>query len=145
MIFSALDWRRAVVAFGLVTLAGFALAKSVPADQGLPVVELMPLVIKHEADLGLSHEQIQALAGYRKQAMPGRVAVQKRIQTLRGQLRMALLENQPQAERDALMKQVAEAEIEHFKGRERCVDQVRQTLTAPQFEKLAQLYLDGLR
>jgi hypothetical protein len=145
MIFSALDWRRAVVAFGLVTLAGFALAKSVPADQGLPVVELMPLVIKHEADLGLSPEQIQAMADYRKQAMPGRVAVQKKIQNLRGQLRMALLENRPEAERASLMQQIGDAEIEHFKGRERCVQQVRKTLSADQFAQLSKLYLDGLR
>jgi hypothetical protein len=145
MIFSALDWRRAVVAFGLVTLAGFALAKSVPADQGLPVVELMPLVIKHEADLGLSPEQIQAMADYRKQAMPGRVAVQKKIQNLRGQLRMALLENRPEAERASLMQQIGDAEIEHFKGRERCVQQVRKTLSADQFAQLSKLYLVGLR
>ena len=136
---------RAVMALGLLTLGNVAMAKSVPADQGLPVVELMPLVIKHEADLQLSTEQIQALAGYRKQAMPGRISVQRKIQTLRGELRMALLEGKPVAEREALMKQVADAEIEHFKGRERCVEQVRKTLSAGQFVQLTQLYLGGLR
>ncbi len=137
--------RRAVLALGLLTLGGFAVAKSVPADQGLPVVELMPLVIKHEADLRLSTEQIQALADYRKQAMPGRISVQKKIQTLRGELRMALLAGKPAAERAALMKQVADAEIEHFQGRDRCVEQVRKTLSAEQFAQLSQIYLDGLR
>ena len=145
MRISMISLRRAVVALGLVAFGSVALAKSVPADQGLPVVELMPLVIKHEADLGLSPEQIQAMADYRKQAMPGRVAVQKKIQTLRGQLRMALLQNLPEEERASLMQQIGEAEIEHFKGRERCVDQVRKTLSAEQFAKLSQLYLDGLR
>lgn len=137
--------RRAVLALGLLTLGSIAMAKSVPADQGLPVVELMPLVIKHEADLRLSAEQIQTLAEYRKQAMPGRISVQKKIQTLRGELRMALLAGKPAAEREALMKQVAEAEIEHFQGRDRCVEQVRKTLNAEQFAELSQLYLAGLR
>ena len=137
--------RRAVLALGLLTLGSIAVAKSVPADQGLPVVELMPLVIKHEADLRLSAEQIQTLAEYRKQAMPGRISVQKKIQTLRGELRMALLAGKPAAEREALMKQVAEAEIEHFQGRDRCVEQVRKTLSAEQFAQLSQLYLAGLR
>jgi Spy/CpxP family protein refolding chaperone len=137
--------RRAALALGLLTLGGFAVAKSVPADQGLPVVELMPLVIKHEADLRLSTEQIQVLADYRKQAMPGRISVQKKIQTLRGELRMAILAGKPAAERAALMKQVADAEIEHFQGRDRCVEQVRKTLSAEQFAQLSQIYLDGLR
>ena len=145
MRISMISLRHAVVALGLVALGSVALAKSVPADQGLPVVELMPLVIKHEADLGLSPEQIQAMADYRKQAMPGRVAVQKKIQNLRGQLRMALLENHAEAERASLMQQIGDAEIEHFKGRERCVQQVRKTLSADQFAQLSKLYLDGLR
>jgi Spy/CpxP family protein refolding chaperone len=137
--------RGAVLALGLLTLGSVAMAKSVPADQGLPVVELMPLVIKHEADLRLSTEQIAALADYRKQAMPGRISVQKKIQTLRGELRMAILDNKPAADREALMKQIGDAEIEHFKGRERCVEALRKILSAEQFAQLSKLYLDGLR
>lgn len=56
-----------------------------------------------------------------------------------------MLDNKPAAEREALMKQIAEAEVEHFKGRERCVEFVRQTLTAEQFTQITQLYLTGLR
>jgi hypothetical protein len=145
MTHSANFLRRAVLVLSLSLLGSAAIAKSVPADQGLPVVELMPLVMKHEADLRLSAEQIQAMADYRKQAMPGRISVQKKIQTLRGDLRMAILDNKPQADRDALMKQIADAEVEHFQGRNRCVDAVRKTLNAEQFAQLTQLYLDGLR
>jgi Spy/CpxP family protein refolding chaperone len=137
--------RGAVLALGLLTLGSVAMAKSVPADQGLPVVELMPLVIKHEADLRLSTEQIAALADYRKQAMPGRISVQKKIQMLRGELRMAILDNKPAADREALMKQIGDAEIEHFKGRDRCVEALRKILSAEQFAQLSKLYLDGLR
>jgi hypothetical protein len=145
MIHSLPFFRRAVLALGVSMLASVALAKSVPADQGLPVVELMPLVMKHEADLQLSAEQIQSLADYRQQAMPGRIAVQKKIQSLRGELRMAILGNRPMADREALMKQIADAEVEHFQGRNRCVEHLRKTLSAEQFGQLSQRYLDGLR
>lgn len=133
------------LALALAAGAGLALAKSVPADGALPVVELMPLTMKHEADLKLSTEQIQALADYRKQAMPNRVAVQKQILDLRGQLRMAILDNKPQAERDALMARIADAEVAHLKGRNTCVEAVRQILNAEQFAELQRLYLSGLR
>lgn len=137
--------RSLTVALALAAGAGLALAKSVPADGALPVVELMPLTMKHEADLKLSTEQIQALADYRKQAMPNRVAVQKQILDLRGQLRMAILDNKPQAERDALMARIADAEVAHLKGRNICVEAVRQILNAEQFAELQRLYLSGLR
>ncbi len=137
--------RSLTVALALAAGAGLALAKSVPADGALPVVELMPLTMKHEADLKLSTEQIQALADYRKQAMPNRVAVQKQILDLRGQLRMAILDNKPQAERDALMARIADAEVAHLKGRNTCVEAVRQILNAEQFAELQRLYLSGLR
>jgi Spy/CpxP family protein refolding chaperone len=144
-ILSLAVMRRDAIALTLSALAGAALAKSVPGDGALPVVELMPLTMKHEADLRLTPEQIQALADYRKQAMPGRVAVQKKIVELRGQLRMAILEDRPAPEREALMQQIADAEVEHFKGRERCVGEVRRILDAGQFKQLLGLYLAGLR
>ena len=137
--------RSLILGLALAAGAGLALAKSVPADGALPVVELMPLTMKHEADLKLSTEQIQALADYRKTAMPGRVATHKKILELRGQLRMAILDNQPQAERDALMTRIADAEVAHMKGRNTCVEAVRTILSAEQFAQLSQLYLNGLR
>lgn len=137
--------RSLTMAFALASGAGLAQAKSVPADGAMPVVELMPLTMKHEADLRLSTEQIQQLADYRKTAMPGRVATQKRILELRGQLRMAILDNQPQAERDALMTRIADAEVAHMKGRNTCVEAVRMILNAEQFAELKRLYLIGLR
>lgn len=137
--------RRGAMVLALAVTASLAMAKGVPGDGAIPVVELMPLTMKHEADLKLSTEQIKSLEDYRKQAMPGRVVVQKKIINLRGELRMAILDNKPQAEREALMKQVADTEVEHFQGRSRCVEHVRKTLNAEQFAQLNQLYLDGLR
>ena len=133
------------VTLTLSAVSGLVAAKNVPGDAAIPVVELMPLTLRYEADLKLSPEQIKALDEFRKQAMPGRVGVQKRIVELRGQLRMAILDNRSQAEREALMKQIAEAEVAHFQGRNRCVDFMRQTLSAEQFGQLSRLYLDGLR
>lgn len=137
--------RSGAIAMALVAAAAAAGAKSVPGDGALPVVELMPLTIKHEADLRLSAEQAKALEDYRKQAAPGRMAVQKKILELRGQLRMAILDNRPAPERETLMRQIADAEVEHFKGRDRCVEFVRKTLDAGQVQQLTSMYLAGLR
>jgi hypothetical protein len=137
--------RGLTLALALAAGAGLAQAKSVPGDGAIPVVELMPLTMRYEADLKLTPEQIASLDAYRKQAMPGRVALQKKILDLRGQLRMAILDNKPAAEREALMGQIAEAEVAHFKGRDRCVEHLRTTLNAEQFAELTRLYLAGLR
>lgn len=137
--------RGLTLALALAAGAGLAQAKSVPGDGAIPVVELMPLTMRYEADLKLTPEQIASLDAYRKQAMPGRVALQKKIQDLRGQLRMAMLDNKPAAEREALMGQIAEAEVAHFKGRDRCVEHLRTTLSAEQFAELTRLYLASLR
>ena len=137
--------RSRTLALALAAGAGLAQAKSVPGDGAIPVVELMPLTMRYEADLKLTPEQIASLNAYRKQAMPGRVALQKKILDLRGQLRMAILDNKPAAEREALMGQIAEAEVAHFKGRDRCVEHLRSTLSAEQFAELTRLYLAGLR
>jgi Spy/CpxP family protein refolding chaperone len=137
--------RRGAIVLALLAATGLSLAKRVPGDAAIPVVELMPLTMRYEVDLKLSAEQIQALADYRQQAMPGRLGVQKKIVALRGELRMAMLGNKPAAEREALMQQIAEAEVEHFKGRDRCVEALRKILSAEQFAQLSKLYLDGLR
>lgn len=137
--------RRGAIVLALLAATGLSLAKSVPGDAAIPVVELMPLTMRYEVGLKLSAEQIQALADYRQQAMPGRLGVQKKIVALRGELRMAMLGNKPAAEREALMQQIAEAEVEHFKGRDRCVEALRKILSAEQFAQLSKLYLDGLR
>lgn len=137
--------RQGAIVLALLAATGLSLAKSVPGDAAIPVVELMPLTMRYEVDLRLSAEQIQALADYRQQAMPGRLGVQKKIVALRGELRMAMLGNKPAAEREALMQQIAEAEVEHFKGRDRCVEALRKILSAEQFAQLSKLYLDGLR
>jgi len=134
-----------LMAAALTLGASLAQAKSVPGDGATPVVELMPLIMKYEADLKLTPEQIKAMDGYRKEAAPGRIAIQKKIVDLRGQLRLAILDNAPTAQREALMKDIADAEVAHFKGRERCVEFMRQNLSAAQFAQLKDLYLAGLR
>lgn len=117
-------------------------AKAVPGDAAIAIVELMPLIMRYEADLKFTPAQVKALADYRQANMPKRVALQKQILTLRGQLRQAMLQGQPTAE---LMRQVSQAELQHMQARERCVDFVRKTLTPAQYAQLTRLYLDGLR
>ena len=117
-------------------------AKAVPGDAAIPIVELMPVLMRYEVDLKLTPEQIKALADYRAVNMPKRIAGQKHVLALRGQLRAAMLAGQSTGE---LMRQVSQAELEHMQARERCVRFVRQTLSPAQFTQLTELYLAGLR
>jgi hypothetical protein len=135
----------AAVTLSTLSVASLAQAKSVPGDGATPIVELMPLSMRYEAELKLSADQIKVLDAFRKEAMPVRVGIQKKIIELRGQLRMAILDNKPPAEREALMQQIAEAEVAHFKGHDRCVEFFRKTLSADQFAQITRLYLEGLR
>ena len=121
-----------------------AWAQSTPGDAAVPVVELMPLIMKQEKELQLSPEQVQAFADYRKGAAPTRMALQKEIVSLRGQLRSALLEGASPEASAALMQKIANAEIEHFKGRERCVEFTRKVLSPEQFALLKRNYLESL-
>ena len=69
-------------------------AKAVPGDAAIPIVELMPVLMRYEVDLKLTPEQIKALADYRAVNMPKRIAGQKHVLALRGQLRAAMLAGQ---------------------------------------------------
>lgn len=123
-------------------LPAAALGKSVPGDAAIPIAELMPLTMRYEADLKLTPEQIKALTDYRNANMPQRIVGQKKVLTLRGQLRAAMLSGQPTGE---LMRQVSQAELDHMQARERCVVFMRKLLTPEQYTQLIQRYLDGLR
>lgn len=127
------------------SMTGSAMAKSVPGDGAKPVVELMPIVVRHEAALNLSAEQIAAFEAFRKENMPVRIKVQQEILDKRAALRLAILDGLPGAERDALMAEIADAELRHFQGRSRCADFMRETLTEAQFAEVKRLYLEALR
>lgn len=126
-------------------MSGATFAKSVPGDGAKPVVELMPIVVRHEAALDLSADQIAALEAFRKENMPTRIKVQKEILDKRAELRAAILEGRPAAEREALIRDVADAEIRHLQGRDRCADFMRNTLSEAQYAEVVRLYLDALR
>ena len=111
-----------------------------PVDVAVPVVELMPLTMKYAAELKLTPEQNQALADYRKTAAPKRMALQKEIETLRANLRAAIFEGKPQAERDELMNQIVERDKMHMQGRNVCVDMMRDLLSPEHFKQLQGLY-----
>ncbi|MCS6811684.1 MAG: Spy/CpxP family protein refolding chaperone [Tepidimonas sp.] len=134
-----------LVTTALLAWASVAQARTSVLDDSTPIVELMPLVIKHEAHLNFSDAQRQALEQFRKENMPRRVALIQRIRTLRGELRLAILDHAPQARRDELRQALLQAEQEHLQLRERCVEFVRATLTAEQFAQLRQWYLNGLQ
>lgn len=135
----------ALLACGLALASVPTLARTSVADESTPIAELMPLLIKHDAQLGLNDAQRQALEQFRKEAMPRRIALTKRIRDLRGELRLAILEGAPVGRRDELRQQLVQAEQEHLQARERCVEFVRSTLTPQQFARVRQWYLDGIQ
>lgn len=122
-----------------------AQAKSVPGDAAIPIAELMPLTMRYEADLKLTADQLKALDAFKKEAMPKRLKVQQEILEARSALRMSILENKPQSEREALMKRVVDAEMAHLKARNVCVDNMKAVLSSEQYSQLVQLYLQGVR
>jgi len=129
-------------------LAAAAQAPALPtssADDSFPIVELMPIVLKHEADLKLSPQQQSALADFRRDAMPKRVAAQQRIRQARVELRQAILDGVPEAQRQMLMDRWLQAEREHAEVRSRCADFLRSTLDAEQLAFVQQRYLQALR
>lgn len=114
-------------------------------DATAPIVELMPIVMRHEQALQLTPEQSAALAAYRREAAPVRMAIQKNLLALRANLRQAILHNAPQSQREALMDQITQAELMHMQSRNRCAEFLRQTLSAEQFERVKALYLQSLQ
>lgn len=129
----------------MLALGSFAFAKSVRADQGLPGVELMPMLIQHEADLRPSIEQLNSLVDRHKQAIPGGLTVQKEDSDAAWSLAHGPARKPAGRPGEALRRQVAGAETERFKVRARCVELLRKTQNPEQLARLSQLYLDGVR
>lgn len=127
-----------------LTVPVAAVGTAVPGDVAMPIVELMPLLIKQEKALNLSPEQLQALADYRQSAAPTRIALQKNLAALRAHLRQAILDNAPASERAALMDRITQTELMHMQARGRCADAVRTILTPAQFAQLRAMYVQGL-
>ena len=120
-------------------------AQTYAQDAAMPIVEFMPLLVSYEKELNLTPAQVQAITEYRKTAMPVRVALQKNLLALRANLRQAILDNAPAAQRDALMQKINHTEMMHMQARNRCADFVRTTLTPEQFAKLVKLYQQKLQ
>jgi len=133
------------LALPLCVLAQSGTLPTSVADESAPVVELMPVVLKHEAELGLTAQQQQALADFRRQTMPRRVALQQEIKTAKAELRRAVLDNAPESTRNALLERWLQAEREHAQMRMRCAAFMRETLSPQQMAQVQQLYLQALR
>ena len=116
-----------------------------PQDAPMAIVEFMPILVSQEKQLNLTPEQVKAITEFRKTAMPVRMALQNNLLALRANLRQAILDNAPTAEREALMEQINQTELAHMKARSRCADFVRETLSAEQFAQLVKLYQQKLQ
>ncbi|MCX7693197.1 Spy/CpxP family protein refolding chaperone [Tepidimonas taiwanensis] len=134
-----------LVASALVSGAQASGLPSAVADESYPIVELMPIVMKHEAELALSPEQSAALVEFRRAAMPKRLALQSEIKQVRAELRQRILDGAAPAQQQALLERWLRAEREHAEMRARCAEFLRTTLTPQQMALVQQRYVESLR
>lgn len=118
---------------------------SVDVDSSFAIIELMPLIVTQAEALELTPAQINVFADYRKMAMKNRLGLQANEKALRGQLRVAMMTSTDDAAVTALMHRISETEMAHMKLRYDCIKNVRENLTAEQFDTLMQMYVQTLK
>ena len=125
---------------GVILPAQAALSPAERAELAPPIVELMPIVLKNEAALGLDAKQKAFFADWEKKMPPRRESVERHIAELRVALRKILLDGGPRDQRDMLVQQIG-AETAHLvMMRSLCVDTLREQLTSDQFKKVVEMY-----
>ena len=105
----------------------------------------MPLIVTQAEALELTPAQINVFADYRKMAMKNRLGLQANEKALRGQLRVAMMTGTDDAAATALMHRISETEMAHMQLRYDCIKNVRENLTAEQFDTLMQMYVQTLK
>lgn len=104
-----------------------------------PVVMLTPVIAKNADALNLNDEQRGALKAWLEAGPVKRVAHEKATVALRQQLRQQIIAGAPVEERQALARQIGDAEAELVMMRSACVDHWREVLTEEQFAEALRL------
>lgn len=124
-------------------LAGTAMAEGPrnPASLGLsaPIVGLTPVLAMNQDALGLDEAQKAAVKEFMATMPAKRMALEDETAALRADLRKAILDNAPAADREALAKLIGENETRLIMMRSNCVDHWRSVLTPEQFAKLVEM------
>jgi len=119
--------------------APLALAAAPQGELSEPIVAMIPLVSANADKLGLNAEQKGKLEAWKAEAPAKRGAVEKEAAALRAKLREMIYSNAPQAEREAVAKQIGEIEAKLVLMRSGCADNLRSFLTPEQFAELVKL------
>lgn len=104
-----------------------------------PVIMLTPTVAQNADALQLNEEQRAAVKAWMETGPGGRVAREKEAVELRMRLRQRIAAGAPVEERQALARQIGEAEVDLLMMRSACVDHWREVLTPGQFAEALRL------
>ncbi len=110
-----------------------------------PIVLYTPILLKQAEALQLTPEQRQKVQDWVAEMPAKREAVEAQVLALRQDLRSAIEDGAPEAERLLLAKEIGILETELLMMRSRCADYWREALTPEQFtllktrEKLTQV------
>ena len=74
-----------------------------------------------------------------------RMAVEEETVALRARLRELILDGGDMAERESLIKQIGEKEVQLLGMRAKCVDAFRDKLDKEQFARAVELYRQGMK
>jgi hypothetical protein len=104
-----------------------------------PIVLYTPILLKQADALQLTAEQRQKVQDWVAEMPAKREAVEAQVLALRQDLRSAIAEGAPAADRLFLAKEIGPLETELLMIRSRCADYWREALTSEQFSLLKAL------
>jgi Spy/CpxP family protein refolding chaperone len=108
-------------------------------DLSAPIIRLTKTIAKNADTLDLTAEQRADLKTWLENKPANRKAVEADARGKRAQLRAAILDNAPRADRQALAQEIGVLETRLVMMRSDCVDHWRATLTEDQFAKALEL------
>ena len=108
-------------------------------DLSAPIIRLTKVIAKNADALDLDAEQRADLKTWLESKPAQRKAVEADARGKRAQLRAAILDNAPRADRQALAQEIGVLETRLVMMRSDCVDHWRATLTKDQFAQAIEL------
>lgn len=124
----------------IVAFILFLLAFNLSAQElSKPIVLYTPILLKQAEALQLTPEQRQKVQAWVAEMPAKREAVEAQVLALRQDLRSAIEDGAPEAERLALAQEIGALETKLLMMRSRCVDYWREALTPEQFTLLKTL------
>lgn len=141
---------RTLLAASLLALGASAPALAAPAatpasELSAPIVALVPVVRQHAAELKLDEVQQTWLREWMASMPAKRMAVEQETVDLRARLRNLILDGGDAAERESLIRQIGDKEVQLLTMRAKCVDAFRDKLTPEQFAQVVELYRQGAK